>query len=262
MATIGALTWDAVGQHYYSTGIDGVALYVWDTDKDPGTAATPRGWFGAPVAWSGVTAVNESPSGAESNKQYADNIEYLNLISKEEFGATIECFQTPEEFDECDGCASLSIGGLKLHAQTRKNFGLVYRVQKGSDTVEAGKLGYVYHIIYGCKAAPSSRDNATVNESPEAQTLSYELSTSPITNAAKEGSGTIDASTGIFGAFYTDNVQEIVHVEVDDTDLTSDQKNYLKALLYNGSFKPSSTELAEKDRMPTPGEILAACSYS
>lgn len=249
MATIGGLTWDAVGQHYYSTGIDGVALYVWDATKDPGsvTGAGVRGWFGAPVAWSGVTAVNESPSGAESNKQYADNIEYLNLISKEEFGATIECFQTPEEFDECDGCASLSIDGLKLHAQTRKTFGLVYRVQKGSDTVEAGKLGYVYHIIYGCKAAPSSRDNATVNESPEAQTLSYELSTSPITNAAKTGTGTVDATTGIFGAFYTDNVQEIVHIEIDDTELTSGQKTALIAALYSGT------------KMPTPGEILTAC---
>ena len=139
MATIGGLTWDAVGQHYYSTGIDGVALYVWDAAKDPGTAATPRGWFGAPVAWSGVTAVNESPSGAESNKQYADNIEYLNLISKEEFGLTLECYQTPEEFDECDGSIVLMTGtapsqvpiaGLRLHGQTRKIFGLVYRVQE------------------------------------------------------------------------------------------------------------------------------------
>ena len=253
MATIGGLTWDAVGQHYYNTGIDGVALFVWDNNADTTPAATnKRGWYKCAAAWEGVTAVNESPSGAESNKQYADNIEYLNLISKEEFGLTIECFQTPVAFDECDGSITLTandspIAGLRLHGQTRKTFGLVYRVQKGSDTEAAGKLGYVYHVVYGCKAAPSSRDNATVNESPEAQTLSYEISTSSLTNQYIDPttSAAMSASNTIFGEFYQ-SVKELVHISIDTTGFTAQQISALWTVLYP----------AVGGNMPTPQSIL------
>lgn len=256
MPNIGNLSWDATGEHYYYTGIDGVALFVWDDSADTGTVGsggTARGWYRCAAAWDGVTAVNESPSGAESNKVYADNIEYLNLISKEEFGLTLECYQTPEAFDECDGSASLGILGLKVHAQSRKKFGLIYRVLKGSDTEEAGKTGYVYHVVYGCKAAPSSRDNATVNESPEAQTLSYEISTSPITDAL-----VTQGSTGtIFGDFATAGVKELVHIEIDTTGFTSGQLSALAAVLYP-SATPVVSEAANARIMPTPAAILAA----
>lgn len=223
--TIGNLTWDEQGQHYYYTGIDAVALYVWDkTINKDGTTTNPTGWFGAPVAWSGVTAVNESPSGAESNKMYADNIEYLNLLSKEEFGLTLECYQVPEAFDACDGISPVDVlGAIKVRGQSRAAFGLVYRVQKGSDTTAAGDLGYVYHIVYGCKASPSSRDFATVNDSPEAQTFSYEITTTPLTDS------TIMT--------YFPGVNSIIHMEIDSTDLTSEQKDALEEALYgtNGS---------------------------
>ena len=227
--TLGSLTWDETGKHFYYTGIDGVALFV-----DNGS-----GWYGNAIAWNGVTAVNESPSGAESNKQYADNIEYLNLISKEEFGLTLECFQTPALFAPCDGIVTRS--HVKVHGQPRKSFGLIYRVKKGSDTVEAGGQlesgngnGYVYHIVYGCKAAPSSRDNATVNESPEAQSLSYEITTSPITDATKLGETLTNAG-----------VTEIAHIEIDGSKLTADKEESLVALLY-----------ASGTAMPTPDAIV------
>lgn len=239
MATIGGLTWDAQGEHYYYTGIDAVALYVWDDKKDPEDKETPRGWYGKAVNWDGVTAINESPSGAESNKLYADNNEYLNLISKEEFGLTLESYTVPEEFDACDGIYSL--GAMKIRGQGRKTFGLVYRVQKGSDTVEAGKLAYIYHIVYGCKAAPSSRDYATVNDSPEAQTFSYEISTTDLTN------------TEIMENFA--DVVKAVHFEIDTEDLTEDEIKALIKVLYGENGVPAS-------RMPTPDELSVACGAS
>ena len=247
--TIGGLTWDTTGKRYYYTGIDAVALYV---END--------GWYKNPVAWNGVTAVNESPSGAESNKLYADNIEYLNLISKEEFGCTLECYQAPEAFYPCDGILSLLGGKMLIHGQPRKSFCLVYRVQKGSDTVEAGGkvegapygAGYVYHIVYGCKAAPSSRDFGTVNDSPEAITYSYEISTTPVTDATKVIGGT---TVNILPT--KDNkaaLTQCAHLEIDGTTLTTDQETALKALLY-----PSSPTNA---LAPTPYQIAAACGYT
>ena len=243
--TLGSLTWDDSGNHFYYTGIDGVVLFV----------ADGSGWYSGPVVWNGVTAVNESPSGAESNKLYADNIEYLNLISKEEFGCTIECYQTPSAFDACDGILhSAAKKGFKVYGQPRKSFGLIYRVKKGSDTVEAGGQlesgngnGYVYHIVYGCKAAPSSRDNATVNESPEAQTLSYEISTSSLTNQYIDPttSAAMSASNTIFGEFYQ-SVKELVHISIDTTGFTAQQISALWTVLYP----------AVGGNMPTPQSIL------
>ena len=240
--TLGGLTWDATSKRYYYTGIDGVALFV-----DDGA-----GWYGAPVAWNGVTAVNESPSGAESNKQYADNIEYLNLISKEEFGCTLEAFQVPEAFYPCDGIVSKLGGAFLIHGQPRKSFCLVYRVQKGSDTIEAGGKvegntkgnGYVYHIVYGCKAAPSSRDFGTVNDSPEAITYSYEISTTPCTDSAK-----MPTASG------KPALKSVAHLEIDATDLTTTQEAALIAYLY-----PASN--SGHYRAPYPSEIATQCGYT
>lgn len=230
--TIGGLTWDTQGKHYYYTGIDAVALYVWDDTTD---------WYKKPVAWDGVTAINESPSGAESNKMYADNIEYLNLLSKEEFGLTLEAYQVPEAFDECDGIKAMPVAtkAMKVRGQARKPFGLVYRVQKGSDTAQAGELGYIYHIIYGCKASPSSRDFATMNDSPEAQTFSYEITTMDLANSAlmTEYSG----------------VTKAVHFEIDTTTLTEDQLKALEKALYGPAGTPA-------DHMPTPDDLSHACA--
>lgn len=245
---IGGITWDSQGYHYYYTGIDAVALYVWDERITPtGSTTNPTGWYGKGVNWDGVTSLNESPSGAESNKLYADNLEYLNLLSKEEFGLTLESYQVPEMFDECDGISAL--GAMKVRGQSRKQFALVYRVQKGSDTVQAGDMGYVYHVVYGCKASPSSRDFATVNDSPEAQTFSYEISTTPITDS------------NLFGAFASDGVTSIIHLEIDSNDLSSGGEATLQTALYGKAYTVTEGgESVTYYRCPTPAEILTACA--
>lgn len=161
------LEWDKIGERFYETGVDHGVLY-----PQVG-GAYPKG-----VAWSGLTAVNESPSGAEDNPLYADNMKYLNIKSAEELGLTIECYFYPDEFEACNGSAEL-IPGVKLHQQKRNTFGFSYRTKIGNDT-EGEDLGYKLHLIYGCSASPSDEDHQTVNDSPEAVTLSYEISTTAV----------------------------------------------------------------------------------
>ncbi len=163
-----ALTWDQVGERLFETGVDHGVLYPIDLNGE-----YPTG-----VPWNGLTTVTESPSGAESNKQYADNIVYLNLISAEEFGATIEAFTYPDEFAECDGTATPE-PGITVGQQGRKPFGLVYRTRVGND-IESTDHGYKLHLVYGAQAAPSEKAYSTINESPEAITLSWEVSTTPV----------------------------------------------------------------------------------
>ena len=163
-----ALVWDADGKRYYETGVDHGVLYLRDE-----TGAYTKG-----VAWNGLTAVSEAPSGAESNPQYADNIKYLNLVSAEEFSATIEAFTYPDEFEECDGSATLATG-VSIGQQDRKTFGFSYRTKIGND-IAGQDLGYKIHLVYGCLAAPSERGYQTVNDSPEALTFSWEVSTTPV----------------------------------------------------------------------------------
>ena len=162
-----ALTWDAIGEHFYETGVDHGVLYIPDA----------AGEYATGVAWNGLTSVSETPSGAEANAQYADNIKYLNLISAEEFGATIEAFTYPEEFAEFDGLAA-PVPGLVIGQQPRKSFGLSYRTIVGNDT-EGDAYGYKLHLVYGCQAAPSEKAYNTVNDSPEAVTFSWEIATTP-----------------------------------------------------------------------------------
>lgn len=167
------LNWDAEGTRKYQTGVDRGTLFVWDD-----TLNSNAGGYGNAIPWSGLTAVNENPSGAEATALYADNMKYLNLISAENFAATIEAYDYPEEFEACDGCATI-ISGVTVGQQTRKKFAFAYRTKVGTDT--DGEQGYKIHIIYGCTAATSARNYQTVNESPEAITFSWEVSTAPIT---------------------------------------------------------------------------------
>ena len=162
------LEWDKVGNRLYETGVDHGVLYV--TDE--------TGAYGKGVVWNGLTAVTESPSGAEANAQYADNIKYLTLDSAEEFGCTIEAYTYPDEFAACDGTVE-PIAGLTVGQQARKTFGLSYRTILGND-VELNEHGYKLHLVYGCKAAPSEKAYATVNDSPEALTFSWEVTTNPV----------------------------------------------------------------------------------
>ena len=178
------LVWDKSGERLYETGVKNGVLYVYDTAKNA---------YGTGVAWNGLTAVTESPSGAEATALYADDIKYLNLLSTEEFGATIEAYTYPDEFAECDGSATLS-EGVFIGQQKRKTFGMAYKTTLGNDTI-GNDYGYKLHIIYGALAAPSEKAYATINDSPEAITFSWEVTTTPVevTNHKPTASIVIDS---------------------------------------------------------------------
>jgi hypothetical protein len=163
-----ALVWDLVGDRFYETGIDHGVLYIPDAD----------GVYASGVPWNGLTTVTESPSGAEPNAQYADNIKYLNLISVEEFGATIDAFTYPPEFSEFDGLG-VPTPGVFVGQQPRKTFGLSYRSRIGND-LSGDSYGYKLHLVYGCIATPSEKAFNTVNDSPEAIAFSWTISTTPV----------------------------------------------------------------------------------
>lgn len=162
------LVFDATGSRFFETGVKNGVLFVQSAD----------GGYENGVVWNGLTAVTESPSGAEATPLYADDMKYVVLYSTEEFGATVEAYTYPEEFEQCDGSAQLGTG-VTIGQQQRKSFGLVYKTVIGND-VEGQELGYKIHIIYGAKAAPSEKAFSTINDSPEAVTFSWELSTVPV----------------------------------------------------------------------------------
>lgn len=213
------LTWDATGNRFYETGLKMGVLYPYDSEK---------GTYGPGVAWNGLSSVSESPTGAEANAIYADDIKYLNLYSTEEFGATIEAYTYPDEWAECDGSAALA-EGVMLGQQKRKLFGICYRTVLGNDT-EADEYGYKLHLIYGCKASPSERQYQTINDSPEAITFSWELSTTPV-------------SAG-------DGYKAVSSITIDSTKADKTKLAALEAKLY-GSDEEGSAD----PYMPLPEEI-------
>lgn len=210
------LVWDNTGEKLYETGVDHGVLYVQDE-----SGKYPNG-----VVWNGLTAVTESPSGAEATPLYADNIKYLNLMSTEEFGATIEAYTYPDEFAECDGSASL-VEGVMIGQQKRKTFGMCYRTTLGNDVL-SNSYGYKLHIIYGALAAPSEKSYTTINDSPEAITFSWEVSTTPV------------PVTGH---------QPTASIVIDSTKVDAEKLAALEAKLYGGD----STEA----ELPLPDEIAA-----
>lgn len=207
------LVWDQTGERLYETGVKYGVLYVQES------GAYPKG-----VAWNGLTAVTESPSGAEATPLYADDIKYLNLMSNEEFGATIEAYTYPEEFAVCDGSAALA-AGVSIGQQARKTFGLCYRTTVGND-VDNNDYGYKLHLIYGALAAPSEKAYATINDSPEAITFSWEVSTTPVN------------VTGY---------KPTASVTIDSTKVDADKLAELEAILYGSE--------SEEARLPLPDEI-------
>lgn len=211
------LVWDNTGDRLYETGVKKGVLYP----------VSSNGTYPKGVAWNGLTAVTESPSGAEATALYADDMKYLNLYSAEEFGATVEAYTYPEEFGECDGSAEIA-NGVQIGQQTRKAFGMCYRTTIGNDT-EGDAHGYKLHIIYGAMASPSEKAYATINDSPEAITFSWELTTTPVNVTGKKptASLTIDST------------------KADPTKLAA-----LEAILY-GSDGGSGTDA----RLPLPDEI-------
>ena len=162
------LIWDEVGQRFFETGVKNGVLYVQDND----------GSYKNGVVWNGLTAVTESPSGAEETPLYADDVKYLTLRSAEQFGATVEAYTYPEEFEQCDGSAAIA-NGVTIGQQARRAFGLCYRTSVGND-IQGQNYSYKLHLIYGCTVAPSEKSYSTINDNPEAITFSWELSTVPV----------------------------------------------------------------------------------
>ena len=167
------LVWDAIGEHLYETGVRNGVLYPYVIGETAETTGYKKG-----VAWNGLTAVTESPSGADETALWADDIKYLSLRAAEEFGGTIEAYTYPDEWAECDGSAAIATG-VVIGQQNRKTFGLCFRTTLGNDT-EQNDHGYKLHLIYGCTASPSERGYQTINDSPEAITFSWEFSTQPV----------------------------------------------------------------------------------
>lgn len=194
-----ALTWDQVGERLYETGVDHGVLYIPDTN----------GEYSDGYAWNGLTTVTESPSGAEASPQYADNIKYLNLISAEEFGATIEAFTYPDEFAQCDG-TDVSTPGISIGQQSRKLFGLCYRTQLGND-VDGTDYGYKLHLVYGCQAAPSEKAYATINDSPEAIAFSWEITTTPVPVTGMKPTSLLVADSTVLSAAVLSDLEEILY---------------------------------------------------
>lgn len=178
------ISWDAVGERVFETGVDRGVLYIPDSG----------GLYSLGVAWNGLTGVTEKPTGAAATPQYADNIKYLNLTSSEDFSATVEALTYPAEFAQFDGSVVLS-GGVSLGQQARRTFGLSYRTRVGND-VSGTDLGYKVHLVYGCQAAPSERPYTTINDSPEALAFSWDLSTTPVSVTGQRPTAivTVDSS--------------------------------------------------------------------
>lgn len=209
------LTWDQSGERFYETGVDRGVLYV-----------PTNGIYSTGVAWNGLTTVTESPSGAEPTPMYADNIKYLNLLSVEEFGGTIEAMTYPDEFAECDGTATPEVG-VFLSQQTRRLFGLSYRSRLGND-ISAADYGYKLHLVYGALASPSERAYSTINDTPEAITFSWAFTTTPVAVAGYKNTAL---------------------VTIDSTLVPSSNLTAIENALYGtASLSP---------RLPLPDEIIA-----
>lgn len=214
------LTWDNVGDRLYETGVKKGVLYLQSSE----------GLYPSGVVWNGLTAISESPSGAEPSPLYADDIKYLNLISNEEFGASIEAYTYPEEFEACDGSASLA-EGVTVGQQRRQPFGLSYVTTVGND-VDGIDHGYKIHLVYGCLASPSEKSYATINDSPEAITFSWEVSTTPVAIGAREGKSFRPTSTLI----------------IDSTKVDADTMFEVENILYGGEMDGA--------RLPLPDELI------
>lgn len=209
------LVWDAIGEHLYETGVDHVVLYTLDANN-----AYSNGFV-----WNGVSSINESPSGADSNPIWADNIKYLDLRAAEEFGCTIECYTYPDEFAACNGEGQPD-QGIKMGQQARKTFGLSYRTLLGNDA-KGNDYGYKLHLVYGCTASPSEKSYSTVNDSPEAGSFSFEITTVPVAvNGYK--------ATSI--------------ITIDSTKVIKANLEALEALLYGGDSSDAS--------LPMPNVVL------
>lgn len=211
------LVWDQIGEHLYETGVSNGVLYTFDKDQNKYTPG---------VAWNGLASISENPSGAEETKIFADNNKYLSLFSAEEFGATIEAYTYPDEFAKLDGSAELAPGVL-IGQQNRATFGLCYKTLIGND-VDGNDHGYKLHLVYGCKASPSQKSFTSVNDSPEAATMSWEITTTPV---------------GV------DGYKNTATLTLDSTKITAENMKKIEDVLYGTTDKAPE--------LPLPSEIVA-----
>ena len=221
------LTWDGTGDRLYETGVRNGVLYPVDA----------QGTYSVGVAWNGLISVTESPSGAEATALYADDIKYLNLMSAEEFGATIEAYTYPDEFMECDGSVAITTGAT-IGQQNRKLFGLCYRTVIGND-VDGQEHGYKLHIIYGCLASPSDKEYGTIDDNPDAITFSWEVTTTPVP---------VVIGTGANAVTYKPTATVII----DSTKVDAAKLTALEDILYGTDGQSGSTA-----RLPLPAEIVS-----
>lgn len=223
------IIWDKIGERLYEVGVDHGVFYP--------TLAS--GSYGTGVAWNGLINVTESPSGAEASPLYADNIKYANIISNEEFAATIEAYMYPDEFAECDGSVEI-MPGMYAGQQTRKTFGFAYRTLLGND-VELNNYGYKLHLVYGCLAAPSEKGYGTIGDSTEPSTLSWEVSTTPVAiNAIIDGKKLKPTATLTF----------------DSTKFSAEFMTKLEEVLYGKDASTEGGTDAVEPRLPLPDEII------
>ena len=222
---MGKLVFDAPGEHYYETGVDQGVLY-------PYNETTSK--YAPGVAWNGLTAVNESPDGAEPNDIYADNIKYLSILSAENYGLTIEALQSPEEFDECDGSKAIA-PGVHVRGQSRKMFGFCWRTKIGNDVTD--DLAFKYHLAWGLKASPSEQNHETVNDSPEAATLSWECKATPI---------------------QVEGFKPIAKLEIDSRDVDSTKlKEFLTTIYGQDADSTANPPVEAKDpELPSPDYVI------
>lgn len=221
------IVWDQISEHIYETGVDHGVLYPIDS----------TGHYPAGVPWNGLTTVSQSPSGADSNDLYADNIKYLSLRAAEDFGATIEAYTYPDEWAQCDGSAEI-VQGVTAGQQTRKAFGLSYRTLIGNDTMGTA-YGYKIHLIYNATASPSERSYATVNDSPDAIQFSWEVTTIPVNVGG--------------------NFKPTAHLEIDSTKADANKLKVLEAILYGtdaGDEVQPPEGVTAGPRLPLPDEVI------
>ncbi len=217
------LIWDKTGERLYETGVEKGVLYPFK-----------EGAYSGGVVWNGLTSVTESPSGGEPTALYADDIKYLELMSTEEFGATVEAYMYPDEFMACDGSAEIS-KGVVIGQQKRSTFGMSYVTKIGNDT-DGSDHGYKIHLIYGAKAKPSEKAYESINDSPDATTLSWEISTTPVEVSAK-------------------GFKPTASVTIDSTKVEADELAALEAILYGTDAGASGTPAATEPRLPLPDEL-------
>ena len=234
-----SLSWDGSGERLYETGVDHVVLYPINNSNE----YTPG------VAWNGVTGIDESPSGAEPTKFYADNIQYGTIFSLEEYGATIKCYTYPDEFDACNGIAALgdtTVGAI-AGQQTRKKFGLCYRTKIGNDT-QGQDYGYKLHLVYGCSAKPSSKSHSTINNSPSMDEMSFEITSDPVV-----------ASTSS-----SEKLKPLCIIEIDSTKFTTTDEQALLAALEKKLYgdPESATQAGGMPYLPLPSEVRTTLTPS